>query len=73
MGRRRFTGGEGPDAVPSAIDAAWMLDQVQHDIVFIGHSRLDLESMGRRRFTGGEGPDAVPSAIDTAWMPNQVS
>ncbi|MEO3434109.1 hypothetical protein [Inquilinus sp. CAU 1745] len=31
-----------------------MLDQVQHDLVFVGHSGLDPESIGLRRFTGGE-------------------
>ncbi|MEO3432985.1 hypothetical protein [Inquilinus sp. CAU 1745] len=48
-----------------------MLDQVQHDIVFVGHSGLDPESMGRCRVTGGEGPGAVPAAIDAAWMPDR--
>ncbi|MEO3433789.1 hypothetical protein [Inquilinus sp. CAU 1745] len=53
MGRHRFTGGEGPGAVPASIGTPWMLDQVQHDIVFVGHSGLDPESIGPRRVAGG--------------------
>ncbi|MEO3434116.1 hypothetical protein [Inquilinus sp. CAU 1745] len=40
-----------------------MLDQVQHDIVFVGHSGLDPESMSRFRLTAGEGPGAVSSGM----------
>ncbi|MEO3434712.1 hypothetical protein [Inquilinus sp. CAU 1745] len=48
-----------------------MLDQVQHDVVFVGHSGLDPESMGQRRRAGGEEPDAIPPAFDAVWMPDR--
>ncbi|MEO3434357.1 hypothetical protein [Inquilinus sp. CAU 1745] len=68
--RRRLTGGEGMGAVPASVGTAWMLDQVQHDVVFFGHSRLDLESMGQRRFTGGEVPMSPrrPSTPYGCWI-----
>ncbi|MEO3435475.1 hypothetical protein [Inquilinus sp. CAU 1745] len=59
MDRRRFAGGEGAGVVPTFIGTVWMLDQVQHDIVFVGHSGLDPESMGHNRLLDGDDPGGL--------------
>ncbi|MEO3433490.1 hypothetical protein [Inquilinus sp. CAU 1745] len=54
-----------------------MLDQVQHDIVFsvvfVGHSRLDRESIGRRGVASDEEQDTAPAVADVWGQPEMMT